>query len=494
MTNPIAPLRRLAAASDRWAGGRLRDRLRHRLAAAIAVVGIAGLALTTVLSGSAQAFGNGVETFTLDNGLDVVVIPDTRAPTVTHMIWYRVGSADEPEGYSGVAHFLEHLMFKGTENHPDGEFSETITALGGRENAFTSSDYTAYFQRIGKEHLGRMMAFEADRMENLALTEDAVATERDVIIEERKSRVDNDPAAKLGEQLEAMLHIHHPYGRPVIGWMHEIEDLDRQAVIDFYDRFYTPNNAILVVAGDVTPEEVRALAEQTYGQVARRAEPGERVRPRDPVQIGERSVSLTDPRVTQESLRWAAVAPSYATDVPGTAEALDVMVDILGGGPTGFLYRRLVVEERVASAAGAYYRGSALDDGQIGIFAQPAQGVTLEDLDVAIDDALTAFAAEPITQERLDRAKRSLVAAAIYAQDSQSTMARVFGVALTTGQTVEDVMTWAERIEQVTLADVEAAKAFLAADGSVTGFLRAPRAAIEESRAPDAESAEGDRT
>ncbi|MEO1200009.1 MAG: pitrilysin family protein, partial [Pseudomonadota bacterium] len=405
----------------------------------LSIVALAAIAFMFAgLARPAQAFVEEIETYVLDNGLEVIVIPDRRAPVVTHMIWYRVGSADEPEGYSGIAHFLEHLMFKGTEDHPDGEFSDVIISLGGRENAFTSSDYTAYFQRVAREHLGLMMQFEADRMENLVLSEEVVAPERDVVIEERKSRVDNNPSSRLGELIDAMLYVNHPYGRPVIGWMHEIEALDRDAAIDFYDRFYTPNNAILVVAGDVEPEDVLQLAEETYGQVERRAEPGDRERPRDPAPIAPREVTLTDPRVTQESLRRAYVVPSYTTDTPGEAEALDVMANILGGGSTSFLYQRLVVEERIASSAGAFYSGSALDDGRLTIFAVPAPGVDLDALEAAIDQALADFANLEITEERLARAQYSLVASAIFAQDDQSTMARVFGIARTTGQTVED--------------------------------------------------------
>ena len=208
-----------------------------------------------------------VASFALANGLDVVVIPDHRAPVVTHMVWYRNGAADDPVGKSGIAHFLEHLMFKGTKAHPKGEFSEFISEVGGVENAFTGADFTAYFQQVAKQHLRTCMEFEADRMTNLVLTDAIVAPERDVVLEERRMHCDTDPAAQLGEAVQATLFTHHPYGVPIIGWGQEIEGLQREDALAYYHRFYTPENAILIVAGDAEPEEVRALAEATYGQL-----------------------------------------------------------------------------------------------------------------------------------------------------------------------------------------------------------------------------------
>src|SRR5882672_1884408 len=218
-------------------------------------------------------------TFTLGNGLQVVVIPDHRTPVVTQMIWYKVGSADETPGKSGLAHFLEHLMFKGTSKHPVGEFSQTVLKIGGNENAFTSVDYTGYFQRVPREQLASMMEFEADRMTGLILKDENVLPERDVVLEEFNMRVANNPDARLSEQMMAALYLNHPYGRPIIGWRQEIEKLNREDALAFYKRFYTPNNAVVVVAGDVTGDEVKALTEKTYGKVARVAEVSARARP-----------------------------------------------------------------------------------------------------------------------------------------------------------------------------------------------------------------------
>ncbi|MEM7463132.1 MAG: pitrilysin family protein, partial [Pseudomonadota bacterium] len=259
--------------------------------------------------------------FVLDNGLEIVVIPDHRAPVVTHMVWYKAGSADEPWGKSGIAHFLEHLLFKGTKTAKPGEFSTEIAEIGGRENAFTSVDYTAYYQKVAPDALEMVMRYEADRMQNLTLTESDVETERDVILEERRQRVDANPGSILSEALNAAVYQNHPYGIPIIGWEHEMVGLTRQDAFDFYNTHYTPNNAILIVAGDIEPEEVLELARKTYGPVERRAEPGQRVRPSEPDSVVSRNVSYRDARVTVPSMRRIYLAPSYRIAEPREAEA-----------------------------------------------------------------------------------------------------------------------------------------------------------------------------
>ncbi|MGA0532349.1 M16 family metallopeptidase [Hansschlegelia sp. KR7-227] len=449
------------------------------MAASILVGATAGLSPLAAESG--RSAGPDVTTFALSNGLEVVVIPDRRAPVVTHMVWYKVGSADEAPGDSGIAHFLEHLMFKGTAAHPAGEFSRVVAELGGQENAFTSYDYTAYFQRVAREHLPTVMAFEADRMTGLQLTDDVVNPERDVILEERRSRVDGDPGSQLSEAVSASLYVNHPYGTPIIGWEHEIEALDRHDAIAFYDRFYTPNNAILVVAGDVSADEVRTAAEATYGKVARRADPGPRARPREPEPRAARRVSLADPRVTQQSVSRNYLAPSYETAKNGEAYALDLLAQILGGGTTSRIYRSLVVEKGVAANAGAWYQGDALDDGRFAIYATPRGEVSLREVEKAIDETVAAFAAAGPSEGELARAKTRLVADTIYAQDSQATLARIYGASLATGGTVEEVKEWPARIRAVTADAVrDAARAVLDQRRSVTGELLAapaPRAA-----------------
>ena len=230
-----------------------------------------------------------VTEFTLDNGMDVVVIEDHRAPVVTHMVWYRVGSADEPHGTSGIAHFLEHLMFKGTDEIPDGAFSKIIAENGGQDNAFTSYDYTGYFQRIAVDRLDLVMKMEADRMVDVVITEDHVRTERDVILEERSTRTDNSPDGLFSEQMRAALFMNHRYGVPIIGWRREMEQLSLDDALTFYERYYAPDNAILVVAGDVTPEQVRELAEKHYGPLEPSGNPPD-PRPQEPPQLAPRRI------------------------------------------------------------------------------------------------------------------------------------------------------------------------------------------------------------
>lgn len=218
--------------------------------------------------------------FTLQNGLQVVVIPDHRTPVVTQMIWYKVGSADEPPGKSGLAHFLEHLMFKGTSKHPANEFSKAVLRAGGNQNAFTGLDYTSYFQHVPREHLGKMMEFEADRMTGLILKDEDVLSERDVVLEEFNMSVANNPRERLAEQMMAALYLNHPYGRPIIGWRHEIEKLTREDALTFYKRIHAPNNAILIVAGDVAPKKIRSVVTETFGAIPTQASiPLERLRP-----------------------------------------------------------------------------------------------------------------------------------------------------------------------------------------------------------------------
>jgi len=415
--------------------------------------------------------GPKVSAFRLANGMDVVVIPDHRAPVVTHMVWYRNGSADDPRGKSGIAHFLEHLMFKGTHKRKPGEFSHLVAELGGQENAFTSYDFTAYFQRIAREHLGVMMDYEADRMTNLTLSDEVVLPERDVVMEERRMRTEADPSAQLDEALNAALFTHHAYGVPIIGWSHEIETLNRHDALAYYRRFYTPENAILVVAGDVEPEEVEKLARETYGKVPARGEAPRRDRPREPEPRAERTVRLADEKVEQPSFERIYLAPSQRTAAPGEAEALEVLSHYLGGGPTSLIYRRLVLERKLAVSAGAYYYASALDDSRFYVYAVPTEGVSLHDLEAAIDDVLDELFRDGISAEDLNRSINRLIADSVYAQDSQMALARWFGAALAIGGAVEDVLGWSRRIETVTSEDVAKATKWLNRRRAVSGYL-----------------------
>jgi zinc protease len=411
-------------------------------------------------------------TFTLTNGLQVVVIPDHRTPAVSHMVWYRAGSAEDPPGKSGIAHFLEHLMFKGTRAHPAGEFETRITEIGGNQNASTSTDYTEFHQNVSKEHLGLVMEYEADRMVNVDISEEAVKTEREVILEERRMRTDNDPGAQLGEAMGAALFQNSHYGIPIIGWAHEMETLDRADALAFYDRYYTPNNAIVIVAGDVTEDEVRKLAEATYGKVARRAEPPPRFRAKEPPPRTARTVTLADARVTQPALRRSYLVPSYTNAPTGEAPALDILGEILGGGSTSRLYKALMLGKAVATNAGAGYNSTSLDDTTFTVYGVPRGDISLEALAADIDAVIAELLDKGVTDDEVARAKKRMLAGAIYAQDSQGTLARVFGDALTSGQTVAAVQNWPSDIEKVTAADVNAvARKYLDLRRSVTGYL-----------------------
>jgi zinc protease len=411
--------------------------------------------------------------FTLPNGLQVVVIPDHRTPVVTQMIWYKVGSADETPGKSGLAHFLEHLMFKGTSKHPAGEFSQTVLRIGGNENAFTSTDYTGYFQRVPRDQLARMMEFEADRMTGLILKDENVLPERDVVLEEYNMRVANNPDARLTEQVMAALYLNHPYGRPVIGWHQEIEKLDRQDALAFYRRFYAPNNAILVIAGDVDAAEVRPMAERTFGPVAAQpAIPEHRIRPQEPEPVAPRTVTLADPRVEQPVVRRDYLVPSATTAAAGESAALDVLAQLMGGGSNSYLYRALVIDHPLAVSAGASYQGTSLDPTQFMISVSPKSGVEFSQVEQVIDGVIADIGQNPARAEDLERVKTQLIAEAIYAQDNQATLARWYGGALTTGLSIDDIRNWPDRIRAVTAEQVRAAaKKWLDKKRSVTGYL-----------------------
>ena len=430
-------------------------------------------ALLAIASG-AQSAPNGpqISDFILGNGLELVVIPDHRAAVVTHMIWYKVGAADETPGKSGLAHFLEHLMFKGTAKNPAGKFSQVVARIGGQENAFTSQDYTGYFQRVASEQLRTVMEFEADRMTGLQLTDDVVLPERNVILEEQNQRVGNNPRARLTEQIDAALYLNHPYGKPVIGWRQEMEQLSRDDAIGFYRRFYAPNNAIVVIAGDVDPLKVRTMVEETYGKIPRHGTVAPRVRPEEPPPVAVRSLTLADPRVEMPTLQREYLVPSFRTAKRGESEALEVLSHILGSGSNSRLYRALVVDKQMAVMASAWYDTNALDLSKFGVVGGPRPGVALQQLESEIDAVIAQIIDKGVTPEELERTKTRLIADAVYAQDNQATMARWYGAALTTGATVNDVRSWTDRIRAVTAEQVQAAaKQWLEKQRSVTGYL-----------------------
>lgn len=439
-----------------------------------------GLALAAAFLTAAPAMAEQAVTgFTLDNGLEVVVIQDRRAPVVVQMVWYRVGAADEPDGKSGIAHFLEHLMFKGTEKIGPGAFSDIVEAQGGSDNAFTSWDYTAYFQRVASDRLDLMMQIESDRMTGLTIAPDQVDTERSVILEERNQRTDTSPGALLSEQMRAAQYLNHPYGIPIIGWRHEMEGLTRDDALAFYRQHYAPNNAILVVAGDVTPDEVRALAETHYGVIPAAPEIAPRDRVSEPPQLAERRLTMSDPRVSEPYISRSYLAPERDPGDQTKAAALTVLAELLGGsGTTSVLARALQFDQRKAVYTAAFYDGSSVDDTTFGLVVVPTPGTSLQEAEDAMDAAIADFIAKGPDPADLERIKTQIRAADIYSRDDSDGLARLYGEALATGLTLEDVKAWPDILKSVTADDIiAAAKDVLDKRRAVTGWLMREEAA-----------------
>lgn len=423
----------------------------------------------------AQAGVFNAQTFTLKNGMQVVLVPNHRVPIVNHMVWYKVGSADEPMGKSGIAHFFEHLMFKATDKLEAGEFSRIIARNGGRENAFTSYDYTAYYQTVAKDRLPLMMEMEANRMTHLTLTPEVIEPERQVILEERRQRTDNDPAAQLREQLNATLFMNHPYRIPIIGWAHEIETLSLADLQTFYRAWYAPNNAILVVGGDITMAELKPLAEKYYGTIPRGPDI-ERVRPQEPPAHSDRLLIREDERVRQPSWQRLYLAPSYKRAFAGsdamTPYALQVLEEIMSNGANGRLYQSLVVDQKVALGAGLYYSPMDFDLSQLGLWATPAPGVSMDAIETAYMAEIQTLLEKGVSFDEVEKTKKKLQTEAIYARDRITTGTRVLGQALAIGMTVDQVENWPHEINKVTVEDVNrAAKLVFDGQRSVSAHL-----------------------
>ena len=412
------------------------------------------------------------ETFRLANGMEVLVLPDHRAPVVTHMVWYRVGSADEVKGKTGIAHFLEHLMFKGTDKIAPGQFSKIVARNGGQDNAFTNYDYTGYFQVIAKDRLPLVMEMEADRMTHLKLTDKEVLPERDVVLEELRMRIENEPIAQLQSKMNAALFGTSPYGRDVIGYKAEVARLSTQDALDWYHRYYTPKNAVLIVAGDITGAELKPLADKFYGTIEDRAPTHVQDRPAVQWPQEPKRITMHDERVDQASWLRFYPAPSAAELGPRAAAAMDVLAEILGGGTTSTLYQALVVRDRKLTSVQTWYEGDQIGSGSFGVYALPRVGGSMSEVEKAIDAELEKFVAGEIDGDDLARARSTLAAGAIYARDRQQTMAQAYGTGLMTGLSPKDIFTWPDAIRAVTADDVrDAARHVLDARHAVTGEL-----------------------
>ncbi len=438
--------------------------MRQTLAAFVFFIVIASPILTFAESAQFQSA-------VLDNGLRIVVIPNHRMPIITHMVWYHVGAIDETQGKSGIAHFLEHLMFKGTPNVPAGEFSKRIAGIGGSENAFTTSDYTVYFQSLSREHLALAMELEADRMANLSIGEDDFAAEKKVVLEERRARIDNNPDAILAEEMQAALWRNHPYGRPLIGWANEILSQSRADALAWHRRYYAPNNAVVVIAGDATLDDILPLAEKFYGAIA----PRDIERPEiiaEPDARAKRELTMRSPRVRQVQFMRMIAAPGYYTaDDRKTAYALEVLANILGG-QSGLLHKHLVVADKIAVAAAAWYDPDKRGPTVFGIAATPTDLGKKPAVALRISAILSDLERNGVAPDVLNRAKNQLVAESIYARDSNYRMAYAVGETLIQGGDINDLIEWDQRIAAVTIDDIRsAAKLLIDEKRAVDGWL-----------------------
>jgi len=428
---------------------------------------------------SASAALYGAEMYTLANGMQVVVIPNHRAPVVSHMVWYRVGSADEQPGKSGIAHFLEHLMFKGTPRYPGTAITDIVARNGGDQNAFTSYDYTGYYQNIAVDRLPLVMDIEADRMRNLVLDAKEVATEREVIIEERRMRVDNVPSSILGERVATALWMTNHYGVPVIGWEAEMRELSREDALAFYRSYYAPHNAILVVAGDVTMATLKPLVEKSYGAIPASKEWTGQQKPRVRAPFlypkADTTIVLNHERVRQPQWTRQIIAPSYNVGDRADVHGLEVFAEIMGGGATSKLYRTLVVDQKIAAAFGTGYSGDAVSYGTFYISLTPSPGVTPNQAEAAYTKALEALLRDGISDADVALAKQRMLARLAYAKDSPMSAARAVGAGLAVGQSLDEIENWADAITKVTADQVRgAARKLFAENASATGILLPP--------------------
>jgi zinc protease len=465
------------------------------LARRLAVAGTLALIGLGLGAATPQAVVFNPQTFTLANGLQVVVIGVHRLPVVRQIVFYRVGASDDPPGKSGLAHYLEHLMFKGTRIVPSGEFSKIVARHGGRENAFTSADTTAYYQTVSRDQLEMVMRMEADRMANLTIAPEEAVPELKVVVEERRARVDNQPAAQLDEQVAAAMFMNHPYRVPIIGWQHELEKLTVEDARAFYKQHYAPNNAILVIAGDVTVDEVRPLAEKYYGVIPSNPAIKPRVRLAEPPQRAARRVTMRSDRVREPRFSRDYLAPSHSTGETAHAYALELLSVILGGGTTSRLYRSMVIEKKIALGVDTYYDADQFGPAVFGFALRPRVGTGLDVAEAALDNEIRALLKKGITADELASARKRMLASAIFARDSLRRGAVSVGIALTTRQTIDDVESWPDRIKAVTLDQVNAAARYvLRPERSVTSLLlpddpgaqlrEARRATARTSRAP----------
>lgn len=412
-----------------------------------------------------------IETFTLKNGMEVVVLPNHRVPAVNHMIWYRVGAADDPQGKSGLTHYHEHLMFKGSPKFGSGEYVRLVDKNGGDHNAFTGRDATSYYVTIAKDRLPLVMQLEADRMRALTVSDEEALSEKQVILEERRSRIDNLPGPLLDEQMNAALFRNHPYHFPIIGWLHEMEELTKKDVQDFHARYYHPNNAVLVISGDITAAELKPLAEKYYGGLPKKEIPA-RHWLAEPPHIGARSVTLHHVNVKQPEFHRVYEASSMVYGDKQQALPLFVLSYLLGGGKNSALYQSLVVEQKLAADVDVSYDLYSRGPSEFSIDITPEKDVTLAALEKALDAELEKFLKNGAESAALTRTKHLMQAESIYAREGLTSISNIMGWMIMADVPPEDFNRWPEMIGAVTAEQVlAAARAVLKPEVSVTGYL-----------------------
>lgn len=412
-----------------------------------------------------------VEKFTLSNGLQVVVMPNDRIPLVSHLLIVKAGGADDLQGKSGLAHYLEHLMFTGTKNFPEGTYDRSVARVGGSQNASTGSDYTMYYATVPKEHLAMVMTMEADRLTAIEITPEHAARELKVITEERNMRVDTNPASQWREQLDAITFLNHPYHNPVIGWAEDMATFTAADARAFFDTYYRASNMILVVAGDVDARDVRRMAQRYYGALPAGGKPERAWAKEPPVRMARRG-EMRDARVNEPRLMRQYVAPSVKDGASANALPLSVFAQYLGGGDASALYTALVREQKIATNVSVFYDPMTIGPAMFRISATPAAGFTLPQLEDALDREIARVLAGPLDVAAVSRAKTLLLAEVIYARDGMQQMANVMAELYATGLDEQYFYEWSEHIKAITPEVAHAAAvALITPRAAVTGYL-----------------------
>ncbi|WP_090720651.1 pitrilysin family protein [Nitrosomonas sp. Nm166] len=432
-----------------------------------------GLLFLSNLLISSPAFANPYE-YLLDNGLKLIVKQDHRSPVVVTQIWYQAGSIDEVNGVTGVAHVLEHMMFKGTEKVPSGEFSRRIAAAGGRENAFTSYDYTAYYQQLHKRHLPMAMELEADRMNNLILTEEEFAKEIKVVMEERRLRTEDQPRSLLYEKMMATTYQSHPYKNPIIGWMNDLENMSVEDAQEWYDRWYAPNNAILVVVGDVEADEVFKLAQRNYGAIKKHPLlPINARKPQtEPRQLGIKRITVKAPAELPYLIMGYHVPAIKNVTTDWEPYALEVLESILDGHASARLNKSLVREKHIASSASASYSAMARGPSIFFLSAIPSAGKTVTEMEQALRGEIEKIVQQGVTEEELARVKAQVVASHVYQRDSIFSQAMQIGRLESIGLSFRDIDLMLEKLKAVTAEQIrDVAKKYFNDDSLTVAIL-----------------------